>query len=93
MLDPQVTKAPIRKILFLWKLSYIYGKRDADISLSFERIVNEPKTLEELFDFCHIDKSYLEKNIYKINHGLARDKWEEYADEDWYVLESSAELN
>ncbi len=92
MLHPQVTKHPYERFYLLWKLSYLYGKRDADISIAFERLVSEPKTLSALFDVCQIDASHIASITDKINPALASDKWQEYASEDWYQqYESSAE--
>lgn len=85
MLHPKVTPHPYQRFYLLWKLSYLYGKHDANISISFEDLVSKPEVLEKLFDVCQIDKSQIETTIKKINPALASDKWQKYAEEDWFL--------
>ena len=67
----------------IWKLSYLFGKKYADYSLSFETLVTEPKkALDSLFGFLKISA-----NVDDITHLIVApplNKWKDYASVEWF---------
>lgn len=75
---------PYRHFYWLWKLSYLYGARHADVSVCFEDLVREPRCeLEKLFGKLGIeveDWSAIEGIIEQPELG----KWKRYAGDEWF---------
>lgn len=93
-LDHRITPHPYQRFYYLWKLSYLYGKRESDISISFEQLVGQPKqVLTDLFNTINIDKKYIEPAT-EVLDKPAMNKWQKYADNDWFIsLEQECERN
>ncbi len=70
----------------VWKLSYLFGQRDAHHSLSLEDLVDNPDAeLQALFDACDIDPAT--QDVGKLKGLIVRPefgKWRKYADEGWF---------
>lgn len=83
-LDPASAEHPYRLFYYLWKLSYIFGRRYADYSLSFERLVEGPEgPLAEAFRAIGLDDYDLPKLVPLIvRPELGR--WSGFADDGWY---------
>jgi hypothetical protein len=82
-LDEQETPHPYRRFYFLWKLSYLFGKKSADYSFSYESLVSSPeKELDKLFSALNWE---VDSNKYTdIFQPPVLDKWKPYADEEWF---------
>ncbi|MCI0682542.1 MAG: sulfotransferase [Gemmataceae bacterium] len=69
---------------FLWKLSYLYGRKYAHVSVCYEDLLREPeKRLAELFDKLAMpgnDLAGLAKLVEKPRSG----RWQSYAGVDWF---------
>jgi Sulfotransferase family len=69
---------------FLWKLSYLFGVKYSDYSLSYECLLDEPdKRVTHLFSTLGIenyDIDFLQSLIVEPSRG----KWKVYAADDWF---------
>lgn len=83
-LDRRTTTHPYALFYYLWKLSYLYGQKYCDISISLEDLCQQSgPTLEKLFDELKIDKSHIEiasEIIAKPSFG----KWQKWAEQSWF---------
>lgn len=67
----------------IWKLSYLFGKKFADYSLTFKDLVTDPKkTLDSLFGFLKISGNVNE--IRDLIVALPLGKWKEYTSGEWF---------
>jgi hypothetical protein len=83
-LDHQETSHPYRRFYFLWKLSYIFGKKNANYSFSYESIASAPEhELDKLFSALGWDVD--SKKYTSIFQPPALDKWKLYADQEWFL--------
>jgi len=77
---------PYRDFYFLWKLSYLFGRRWADRSVSFEDIVEDPRgEFKALFDFLKV-QVHNWAPIEAVIEGPTLGKWRQYADDEWFRL-------
>jgi hypothetical protein len=85
-LDERAATHPYQIFYFLWKLSYLYGRRYAHHSLSMEDLIDHPaEELRELFAVCDIDP--LTQDMTRLKGLIVppeRGKWKKYAPEDWF---------
>jgi hypothetical protein len=69
---------------FLWKLSYLFGVKYSDYSISYESLLDEPdKQVTHLFSRLGIenyDVDFLRSLIVEPSRG----KWKAYADDHWF---------
>jgi hypothetical protein len=84
-LDERQAKHPYRLFYYLWKLSYLFGRRWATRSVSFEALVANPReSLGPLLDALGIPRADLEGAL-----GLVAaprvGKWEDWADAAWFL--------
>jgi hypothetical protein len=83
-LEPSAADHPYQLFYYIWKLSYLFGRRYAHHSLAFEHLVSDPAgRLEELLDVLDVrggDLAALEKLFAAPPLG----KWKEYADDGWF---------
>ncbi len=83
-LDETFVGHPYRLFYYLWKLSYLYGRRHAHVSLAYESLLEDPRgRLSELFgqlNVTGVDLEPLTKLIEKPRSG----RWRTYASEDWF---------
>jgi hypothetical protein len=83
-LDKRVTPHPYQRFYYLWKLSYLYGKKECDQSIGLEQLTQEPEnTLQNLFSELNIDNTYLAKASSVLDKPNL-DKWMKYADSEWF---------
>jgi len=93
-LDQRNTPHPYQRFYYLWKLSYLYGKKECDQSFSMEALTQNPKqTLIELFSELNIDNKNLTVAA-SIIKKQSLDKWKQFADNEWFeTLEQECEQN
>ncbi|NQY86759.1 MAG: sulfotransferase [Colwellia sp.] len=92
-LDQRTTTHPYQRFYYLWKLSYLYGKKESDQSISLKQLTQDPNNvLQGIFTELNIDNKHLKKAASVIEkQGV--DKWKEFADNDWFEkLEKECEL-
>ena len=93
-LDERITPHPYQRFYYLWKLSYLYGKKECNQSLSLEELTQNPKkTLQNLFSELNIDHKHLDQAASVLDKPQL-DKWKQYADNSWFIkLEEECEQN
>jgi hypothetical protein len=83
-LEPAAADHPYQVFYYVWKLSYLFGRRYADHSLAFEHLVSDPagrlEGLLEVLDVRGGDVAALQKLFAAPPLG----KWKEYADDAWF---------
>jgi hypothetical protein len=83
-LDERTAAHPYQLFYYLWKLSYLFGRKYAHRSLAFERLVENPdREIADLFtalDVPHDEIARLRTLIDK----PAPAKWKNYADDAWF---------
>jgi len=91
-LSPNKTKHPYQRFYYLWKLSYLYGRHYADLSMAYEDFCNNPKQhLTEMNKVLNW-KSLEEEQLLTLIKSPNQDTWKKYADEGWfYELECHCE--
>jgi hypothetical protein len=83
-LEPRTAAHPYQLFYYIWKLSYLFGRRYADHSLAFERLVGDPAgRLEELFGVLDVRGGDLAA-LQKLFAAPPLGKWQEYAADDWF---------
>ena len=85
-LDEGRTEHPYQLFYYLWKLSYLFGRRYAHHSLAMEELVEWPEeVLRGLFRVLDIDPAG--QDLPKLKSLVVRPdlgKWRGYAGEDWF---------
>ena len=91
-LDEGRAEHPYQLFYYLWKLSYLFGRKYADHSLSMEALVAEPEAqLRALFRAVDVDPAG--QDMAKLKALVARPelgKWKQYAGEDWFKKHETA---
>lgn len=84
-LSTKETPHPYQRFYYIWRLSYIYGKIHADISMSFEDLVSTPELalgrMFEILEWEGVEREPLVQIIKK--PGLNR--WKGYANAEWFL--------
>jgi hypothetical protein len=75
---------PYQMFYYIWKLSYLYGRQHAHVSLGYEDLLKEPeRCLTQLFselDMPCADLTALTRLVEEPRPA----RWREYASEDWF---------
>jgi hypothetical protein len=81
---------PYKLFYYIWRLSYLFGRKYSDISLRFESLVKDPPgQLGMLFSTLEISPPNLTELCGCC--GSARlGRWPEYADHDWFARHEQA---
>ena len=83
-LDPRAAAHPYQIFYYIWKLSYLFGRRYADHSLAFEHLVGNPVgELEKLLDVLNVPGGDVTALV-KLLAAPSLGKWQEYADDSWF---------
>jgi hypothetical protein len=93
MLTDQFVRHPYQRHYYLWKLSYLAGSRQADVSVAYEDILRDPPAqVSQLLRAADLDVDrYLERCL-SIIVEQPLDKWKAYRDEGWFAaLEAECE--
>lgn len=93
-LSPKESQHPYQRFYYLWKLSYLFGQRDSDISIGFEALCTNPEQqLGKMFDVLDwqcVDIKKASSVIERVPFG----KWKDYAEESWFSdIEADCEQN
>ena len=91
-LDERTAEHPYQLFYYLWKLSYLFGRRYAHHSLSMEALVERPEVvLLELFRAVDVDPAA--QDMQKLRALVVRPdlgKWKGYAGGDWFRRHEAA---
>jgi hypothetical protein len=83
-LDEKRIQHPYQLYYFIWKLSFMFGRKYCDESLQFEKLVEEPDSrIPELFHTLGAHSVDLE-SVKKVMSIPPLGRWRAYADEEWF---------
>ena len=83
-LDKSMITHGYQLFYFLCKLSYLFGVKYADYSLSYESVLDEPdKQLAHLFSRLDIENYNIDA-LRSLIVKPRRDEWKAYADDEWF---------
>jgi hypothetical protein len=83
-LNKEVTPHPYQRFYYLWKLSYMFGVKYSDISISYESLTRKPKeTISTLFEALDMPLNNLE-DLAGIISAPADGRWKKYANDNWF---------
>ena len=91
-LDERRAEHPYQLHYYLWKLSYLFGRRHAHHSLAMEDLVERPEA-EILALFQVLDIDPVGQNMAKLKSLVVRPelgKWRGYVGEDWFRRHEAA---
>jgi hypothetical protein len=89
-LDERTAEHPYQLFYYLWKLSYLFGRKYAHHSLAFEHLVAEPEEqLRRLFAAINLEGYDLDR-LKGLIVRPALGKWKEYADDAWFRRHEAA---
>jgi hypothetical protein len=89
-LDERLVEHPYQLFYYLWKLSYLFGRRYAHHSVAFEDLVEQPvASLASLLRAVGVEGADLNRLRQLIEKPKAG-KWREYADEAWFRQQEAA---
>jgi hypothetical protein len=87
---------PYTLFFIIWKLSYLFGRHYADLSISFESLVTTPKeTMETVLSSVRVSSTQLDPLLDLVTVPTMG-RWHSYANAEWFlaheaVAESSLE--
>lgn len=83
-LDEAKVGHPYRMFYYLWKLSYLFGRRFGHHSIRFESLVDRPREqLAELFRAVGVEGYDMERLLTLVERPPLG-KWCQFADDDWF---------
>jgi hypothetical protein len=83
-LDERRATHPYQLFYYIWRLSYLFGRKYADVSLALEDLVVDPRgTLDQLFANVGIAEYDLVK-LASLVEAIPQGKWRRYAEEEWF---------
>jgi len=82
-LNSDETPHPYRRFYYIWKLSFLFGKKYADLSVDYESLATSPNQEVQKI-FTALDWSLDPKNYSHVFKSPTLDKWKVYADDDWF---------
>jgi hypothetical protein len=89
-LDEGLASHPYQLFYYLWKLSYLFGRRYAHHSLAFEDLTAAPeRTLETLFDGLGV-KGAPVADLARLVEKPRSGRWSLYAPEGWFREQEAA---
>lgn len=89
-LDERAAEHPYQLFYYLWKLSYLFGRKYAHHSLAFEHLVADPEEqLRRLFAAIDLEGYDLDR-LKGLIVRPALGKWKDYADDAWFRRHESA---
>jgi glycosyltransferase involved in cell wall biosynthesis len=93
MLTDRFVRHPYQRHYYLWKLSYLAGSRQADVSVAYEDILRDPRAqVGQLLRLAGLDADRYIDRCLSIIVEQPLDKWKSYRDEIWFsTLESECE--
>jgi hypothetical protein len=83
-LDERRVTHPYQLFYYIWKLSYLFGRKYSDCSLAFEDLVRDPDTeLRRLFAAVDVRVDRME-HLKALFASPPLGKWREYAEDAWF---------
>jgi hypothetical protein len=83
-LDQRQLSHPYQTFYFVWKLSYLFGRKYAHYSLKFEDLIADPEVqLRQLMKTVGVN-SYDADKLHKLMIKPSLGKWKNFADDAWF---------
>jgi hypothetical protein len=83
-LEPELADHPYQLFYYIWRLSYLFGRKYAHYSMAFEDLVSDPdQQLCDLFRALDMNVDCPER-LKSLIASPPVGKWKEYAEEDWF---------
>jgi hypothetical protein len=83
-LDESQVSHPYQLFYYIWKLSYLFGRRYAHYSLAFEDLTADPmRALSELFTAAAVREAPIAELAHLVDKPRSG-RWREYAPEEWF---------
>ena len=68
----------------IWKLSYLFGKRYSDLSVSFEQILDKPReSIRDILKAMSFEDSDY-RDLHLLVEPVQTGRWTKYAGHDWF---------
>jgi hypothetical protein len=84
-LSLQETPHPYQRFYYLWKLSFLHGQQNSNISIEYEELVNKPiETWQNISSAIGLSKNQV-PDFASLIKPLSENKWPNYADESWFL--------
>jgi hypothetical protein len=84
-LEDYATSHQYYTFYFLWKLSFVFGDRFADLSITMEKLAENPRDcLAEVIKATGADLGLENLDLSFVNQASSR--WQEYASDDWFTI-------
>lgn len=88
-LDPAQAEHPYQSFYYLWKLSFLFGRKYSHHSVSFESLVLKPEVeIPALLRAVNISQDHASA-LQKLIDAPAVSKWSRYADDAWFKQHES----
>lgn len=89
-LDPGREPHPYRLFYYVWKLSYLFGRAHADLSLAFEDLVAAPtREIPRLMTAAGVD-GYDLARLVALVAPVPTGRWQTWADDGWFRAHETA---
>ncbi|MGH2812343.1 MAG: sulfotransferase [Actinomycetota bacterium] len=83
-LTTEVDKHPYEIFYSIWKLSYVFGRNYADVSIAFEDLISQPtKTIENMLSDLSFDNTDVTRLVALVRPA-STGKWNRYGDHEWF---------
>jgi len=80
---------PYQLFYYIWRLSFLFGRTDADVSLRYEDLIESPEQqLANLFEQIEIVAPNL-KAVSSLCERRSSGKWRQYATDEWFAKHES----
>jgi hypothetical protein len=85
ILDERAVEHPYELFYLLWKLSWLYGRRYSDHSVSLEGLIGEPEEeIRKLLEAVGMQETAVQPLVALIT-GQPQGRWRTYADDQWFA--------
>jgi hypothetical protein len=90
-LEDYATSHQYYTFYFLWKLSFVFGSRFADLSIAMERLTENPKdSFSKIITATGSNLNFEDLDLSFVNRASSR--WQDYASDKWFTtIESECE--
>ncbi len=83
-LTMDIESHPYELFYQIWKLSYLFGKRYSDLSVSFEQILDKPReSIRDIMQAISLEDPG-DRKLHLLVEPVQTGKWTKYADHEWF---------
>lgn len=84
-LDEQRLKHPYQMFYFIWKLSYLFGKKYSHYTLQYESLLENPETQVRQLMIAACVNEFDANKLQSLLVKNASGRWKKYADHNWFL--------